>query len=1225
MPREFSSFVTPDSMRKTLNLLKNFYDSHTKKNYGYKDIHGTQYSGVVENFGSELYIESRKLLMHNPSLENVFVDNTFDFYFDIQFSKCINTYDQQLMLVALLSKDVFISNDYSYHIRFNNVYEQRVLRSESWSDPDVYIDRFYSTTTPPTLIKHDNVNDIDEEITLIIDDGTDVDTIYSFYNNKSTIDFIDNYDEENKTLTTVTLDDSMSNLPFVWICVNAFRILPDVGFTNNIDVHDNPLLVVGTDGHDNSRIYPWIYGVNNLPRHVEKIDGRWYIKLIPDDSNEFVDSPESKSPLNSRVNIKQIKFIYSSDIFVTPYLEHTIEFSHENIEIRISHHNDWSYHKPKYGDYDYDGSSYINKAYLYTPLAKFGRNIPDDDFSNELKPMLDIKFNDLHLHEYEDTSLNAVSGVHVDVSSDYSDNSVDKKNGVIHSLGDFDGLPTYFKYMLDRTIHRAHVEMYSIRDELNVRNQKAIDKQTAAIIVDSSIPQTELKEVDDSLNLVIMYDVGRALFYTNGDTVLPGNHLSELTYHNDYEFGCLNNGEIGEEYRKKFVYHGNNLFSLGMSGFNPLTEYGRVYCISNDNCEYENNATTIHKKPPRTMARICDIPTSYMSLISVTHLAPPIIIDEHYTRQNAFLSENDKEMIWHDKTPKLITPETGIIFDKDTNLNTIDLSNYKYQSNLISTFDLSKMSNPIGYTISPLNGTGYLVGDRFKFNIGGIFFDGVVNEVTNGFVSDVIINDNDDANNINIYNIGSATSIHDVDSTSGVGTGLQIMIDIPSWEMFQQKDSTKTLSGLIALKYDDIGNIWLYCHNGNLFNDSNRVQLTGESVVYNYYDSEINPIERSKREPEDVMLYNDMTVFKQYIPDVNGLGVRTIDTNIISSSVDISKQTNLSSLLKNYNHQESISILVKNEYADGSDTLNLRQFTRVSRFGKYMFNDKSYNEYMLPKLHQLNLKSYNNIICSLICYQHPLITTPQYSTYDFMYQPKLMMYDPYVDKINIEEKIGKDNIKIKSTRDLTFIDYFDESSIDKFMTKENGKYKLNSNVYTYNEKSYYSEYDDMKSKINSFTNRIKLLSFINELFGEDNEAKLSEDTENQFTLEHLKQYAISRYLPFTAYKKNDMYLLRTIGEEVVNEINNRYTPIGEQPTGDYVDISSNKLNVNIFDNNTRTTVDILYIFKIEDLDFDITKSDYKLYDDENNDISTNSLIIIGNVKYIYQNKWVRII
>ena len=292
-----------------------------------------------------------------------------------------------------------------------------------------------------------------------------------------------------------------------------------------------------------------------------------------------------------------------------------------------------------------------------------------------------------------------------------------------------------------------------------------------------------------------------------------------------------------------------------------------------------------------------------------------------------------------------------------------------------------------------------------------------------------------------------------------------------------------------------------------------------------------------------------------------------------------------------------------------------------------MFNGKSYNEYMLPKLHQLNLKSYNNIICSLICYQYPFMTssTLQPYQYNFMRQPKLMIYDPYVDKINIEQKVGKDNVKITSTRDLTFIDYLDESSVKNFMTKENYTYKLNSNVYAYNEKSYYSEYDDMKSKINSFTNRIKLLEFINELFGEDNEANISEDTENQFTLEHMKQYAISRYLPFIAYKKNDMYLLRTVGEEVVNETNGKFTAIGEQPTGDYVDISSNKVNNKIFDDRNQTVVDILYIFKIEDPYFNITKSDYKLYDEEKNDISANSLIIIGNIKYVYQNnEWVRI-
>lgn len=1231
MPREFSPFVTPDSMRKTLNLLKNFYDSHTKKNYGYEDICGTQYSGVVENFGSELYIESRKLLMNNPSLENVFVHNTFDFYFDIQFSKCINTYDQQLMLVALLSKDVFISNNYSYHIRFDNVYEQRVLRSESWSDPDVYIDRFYTTTTPPTLIKHNNITNIDEEISLIIDDGTDVDTIYSFYYNKATVDFIDNYDEENKILTTAMLNDNMSNLPFVWICVNSLRILPDIGFINNSDMNGNDLLVVGTDGNGVSKIYPLIYGENNLPEYEQMEDGTWFIKLIPSDQDQFVYS--STSQLNSQVNIKQIKFIYSSDIKVTPYVEHTIEFDNSYVDIKITNLNDWVPSKPKEGDYDYDGTTYVNKVYLYASLSMFNRNIPNESFSNKLKAMLDVRFDDGYLHEYEDTSLNAVSGIHIDVSSDYSDNSINKKNGVIHSLGDFDGLPSYFKYMLDRTIHRAHVEMYSIRDRLNNSNTKAVNKQTAAIIIDSSIPQTELKEADTSLNIVIMYDVGRELFYTKGESVLPGNNLSELTYHNDYEFGCLNNGEVGEEYRKKWVYHGNNLFSLGIAGLNPLTEYGRGYCISNDDCVYENNLTTTHKKPARTLARICDIPTSYMSLISVTNFAPPIIIDELYTRQIAFLSEHDKEMIWHDKTPKLVTPGGhGIIFDYTTDLSKIDLLDYKRQLNLISTFDLSKISHPVGYEVSPINGSGYQIGDEFKFNIGGVFFDGMVTEITNRVVSKVSIQDNDDAKYMNISNLGSATSVFNVDSTSINGTGLQIMITIPTntWELLQQKNSIKTIDGLIAFKYDDVGNVWLYYHDGNLFNDENRVQLTGEDVIYNYYDLDINPIPRSKRKTNHVMLYNDMTLFKQYMTNSNGSGKRVMNTDISVSSYNNAKQTDLSSSLNIYNHQESICMLTEYTGEDPSvdiTTMKLNQFTRVSKFNTYQFNGlpyKTYNEYTLPGLNQLNLSKYNNIICSLICRQDNDNMTSQI---DFMNQPTLMMFDPYIDKVNKTNKVGKDNIEITSIRDLTFIDYFDESSLSSYLTKDGHDYKLNHNVYTYNEKSYNEEYDKIKTKIESFTNKSSLLNFINELFGKDNEVNLFENTTNEFDLEHMKQYAIARYLPLSAYKKNDMYLLRTVEEKVVGELNgNKYSPIGEQPTGDYVDISSNTLDNKIYIDRTSSVRDILYVFKIEDTNFNITKSDYRLYDEENNDISNNSLIIIGKLKYICQNDiWTRII
>ena len=130
----------------------------------------------------------------------------------------------------------------------------------------------------------------------------------------------------------------------------------------------------------------------------------------------------------------------------------------------------------------------------------------DDNERKDLKSAFIVKFNHKYLHPYEAICNNAVSGIHVDASTDYSDNSVSKKNGVIHNLGDFDGLPKYFNYMLERTIHRIHTELYSIRDDLNNRNQKAIDKQTAALILDTAIPQNEIQLLLEELNLVIKYD-----------------------------------------------------------------------------------------------------------------------------------------------------------------------------------------------------------------------------------------------------------------------------------------------------------------------------------------------------------------------------------------------------------------------------------------------------------------------------------------------------------------------------------------------------------------------------------------------------------------------------------------------------------------------------------------------------------------------------------------------
>ena len=188
-PMEFSQYVGPDSLRKTTQLLKNLYDLHTKRYCGYEDINGSQYVGTVENFGSEMLLEARKMLMDKPSLKNIFIENSFDFYFDIQYSEMINTYDQQNMLCAILRKDVFLSNK-TYRIRFDDVDFVNIPRSQSWSDPIVYKDPYIRTKTPPTLIITDK-NGTVEEKTLILSDKEDVDTTYYFHLYDDMVDMYD--------------------------------------------------------------------------------------------------------------------------------------------------------------------------------------------------------------------------------------------------------------------------------------------------------------------------------------------------------------------------------------------------------------------------------------------------------------------------------------------------------------------------------------------------------------------------------------------------------------------------------------------------------------------------------------------------------------------------------------------------------------------------------------------------------------------------------------------------------------------------------------------------------------------------------------------------------------------------------------------------------------------------------------------------------------------------
>jgi hypothetical protein len=65
-------------------------------------------------------------------------------------------------------------------------------------------------------------------------------------------------------------------------------------------------------------------------------------------------------------------------------------------------------------------------------------------------------------------------------------------------------------------------------------------------------------------------------------------------------------------------------------------ERGRGYMISNDSIEYENNATSKYPKPARTVARICDVPTSVMQISGISGLSPTQVVDKQYVRSLEF-------------------------------------------------------------------------------------------------------------------------------------------------------------------------------------------------------------------------------------------------------------------------------------------------------------------------------------------------------------------------------------------------------------------------------------------------------------------------------------------------------------------------------------------------------------------------------------------------------------
>ena len=1203
--KETSPLITPDSLRKINKTNQSFYETHTKKNYGRSDIYGSQYSGTIENFGSEMLIEARKLKTERPSLDGIFEINNFKYYFNLQYSNMIETYNQQGMIEAVLNKDVFLS-DKEYTLKFMNCEDVYIPRSEGWGqlhvDPNnpkdeskVYKNKFIHTTTPPVLMIRDIATDVVTGIELKLEIAEDYASDYYFYNEFATQKFISEY--EDGTLITTPITNNDAELPFVWICVDIFKSLPPVEFTGN-SPEDKPILTIGTDGQKDSHIYPLIYGVDSLPE--QSSDGSWFLKAYSD-----IDGFIPNGGSNYSAKISRIYYTFRPNEGTD--IDYQIGFNNEYIKITLS---------KSFNAFDWDiVHDHLNSPYhAEIPLEPYFVNSPDND-AIILIASFDISFSDEYLFvPYEGLCEGAETGIHVDILSDKSVNAVPKKNGTIHALGDFDGLPSYFKSFHDKTIHRSHVELYAIRDRLNRYTQNTLDKQTAALLLDSGMPQSELTDILTDMKPVIKYQYDPDAFLyaaEESEIVSKNNILSEITYVNDNMFGNSTMPEYAD--KKKFIYHGNRVFSLGMDYFDPELETARVYYVNNDPIQYVNNANTDKPKPARTIARMCDIPTLYEQLIHVPFNSPTYIFDSQYVRMGSNFDNVDLNKIMNPDGFKIVmTPQINgndgyqWIYWNEAYLPSRETLT---QNGYAETVNIDNPDIPIDNTNFEIlsYGTGYSVGDKFYVLVGGVAYDGeVTGVISDGAVSSVVLDIPDDCT-VNVYNASTPrTSLKTITVSSETGTNLQLELVINQSDINAHlpQDGTTPQSDLVSFAFDIFGNIFMY-NIGTDWTWNPICQVSGTEVVINPYDI-TNQNERSFNAAFFKLIFD-----KSYRIDTSSSMSLFDLSQFITEDViedydgarghgDGDDRSDLSQYIINKNNPNSYYKLIKTSDADNGH-FDLHTYEMGSIDGYATF---------LPRFNRNNTLSYYNPTNRFVISDNFMTSIYESESY----QPDLFIYAPkhnrHID--GISQQLMKDRVIITSDHITNLNDY------GNHIMESDGR--LDANVYYYPEYEFSKEYNDYKQSLLQLQ-RVDLINIIRDEYGSAAEPLIYEDTEFKYAYEELISYILDRHIQPT-YVKGDLKVEGYSGDMSVNSMTGE-SLLDNPPTGLILPLTSELFQSNVKVNNTSKQESIpINIFAIDDDSFTGFDDSFRVHDANGMDITNTSIILWKGDRYFFKdNRW----
>lgn len=1105
-----SPFGSPDSLRAMQQSFKQFYDLHTKMDYGYEDVDGLQYVGTVRNFGSEMLLESRKLRMTRPPYNVIKPSVLFEYYFNITHSDYINTYDQQNMLMACLKPNVCFE-PHTYKIRIDDAEEVWILRADGYSEEDVRKHKFLRTYTNPVIIIDDDESSPIELYTGGTYSNADHHITWYISLDVPEAPYYEPIEGEDGSYISVDLKGN-EDLPFLWMCSKEMRLLPEVEWVGNEDHDYRPILTNGTNGHDWNLMFPLIYGENNVPdvdgTVIPYDTGFWYFRISGDFN--YVDGRVFSRDVDSTIFGIQLCYCEQESFIDQPTLVHDIMFDDTNVKVTLS--ENWRdlpiFRIPAEGDWDYDGRRYENNPVACIPLTAFAENITREGVPNPIYvALLRLRFDESYFNPYERQVNQMRAGVYIDYTREYSDHGVDKYKGIVYRLAEFDGLPAYYKYttIMD---HRAHVDMYTIRDHPNNRNQKAMEKQTAAIILDAGIPQNYNNAVTPDMLSTIVYNTAQMSIKREyitltsastgvensiADTVfIDGNHFADR-----YAEGAFN--------YPRFVYHGNRRFSLNLSKINPDTEYGRGYLLTNDPSTYINNDLEDHyKKAPRTVARICDIPTSFTQLQHVDNIAPTLVLDTYYTRQYAPYTSELRNTIWNERRSKwfisIERPEphtfVKVYFPKNIIWTTMDILE---ENGYIDTPPATvSLIDDCSAEISS-GGSGYKRGDVLGFNIGGLFISVTVLSLASVETGSVgtfsmqvdhsIIGQPDETIAdvlVPIANFNGNPCAYTLETRSGHGSGAVITITIDQSIWNDSEDFTRrTIPDGVYTYYRNslTGGISVvpYIRSTNSWDMEHSVQITGDLTIGNpIYDPEIT---RNLRTTENVylynMLWNENSEPNLHLQDVTGR--KTVVFGAIEMNFDPSAGFTIENLIDGVDLHQFVSDKGMNVWNCMIGLVPAQDRSRGYLVSWYYDLNASANpagtaedtypngNILFPKRSSLNVYNYDNSYSSIKLN----VDRNTNQLIPFMYDIMHKTYDTYVWNKSFMTLTNQQNITIPSLLEIDSSLYPSEA-----MELHNGS-QANFNIYRFNHMKHVRELKDFRRTLSESSNETLRFQIIN--------------------------------------------------------------------------------------------------------------------------------------------------